>query len=184
MIVQAWGEQEEEGEFVHTPSRCVKMSCNPVLLCWKCSRCWTIQISFSPLQPMSLTLYWAVDLCVNRWLGVCPTVGDRPQHSCVSQAVMWMAWKGLTEERSLHSSLIKVSGYLQCFLVFSKIFRPLFLLSLASSFLHFLSSCSSAKGQEPLPPQLFTCGFLLHPLLASRCPSKQKRVKPETQQLM
>lgn len=35
---------------------------------------------------------------------MCLTLGDCPRQSCVSQAVMWMAWKGLIEERSLHSS--------------------------------------------------------------------------------
>lgn len=59
---------------------------------------------FFPSAACEFSFLWAVDLYVNRWLGLCPTIGDFPQHCCVPQAVMWMAWKDLTEERSLHSS--------------------------------------------------------------------------------
>lgn len=74
---------------------------------------------FSPLKPASLTLYQAVDLSVNRWLGFCPTI-------IPVSPKLWCGWLGKLWLRRDLSTLpsIKILHYLQYFLVFFKTFRP------------------------------------------------------------
>lgn len=159
-------------------SWCVKMLCDPVLLSAESvSGVELFRSLFSPLKPASLTLYQAVDLSVNRWLGFCPTI-------IPVSPKLWCGWLGKLWLRRDLSTLpsIKILHYLQYFLVFFKTFRPC-----CFSYLRPAVFCTfqvlawkelPTKGQEPLPPQLLTCGLQLPPLLASGCPSKQNRVKP------